>query len=183
MFRVFISVLLLSISLGSCAQRKKMTAGAEITVYGTLTQTSMWCGGARPPEELVKELATPKPLDTYDLYIRKDTNNLSNPILYKVKTDKNGNFTLKLKAGKYVVVDSKKKDKATYKATLEKYKTETETTGKIDKDCYAQFVATPDFEIVVPKSAKGSIKVSHNYHRTCDWVGTPCVEYKGALPQ
>jgi len=171
----------------SCYSQKKKTkkivSNPLVLIEGTITETHSYCGGARPPEDLIKELRTPKPITAqYKLYIRKDSNDLQKPILYTVLTDTLGKFSIKLPIGKYVFVDANKKDKDTYSKTLAKYKTENSQTSAIDIECYKQYIATPDFTVEVTKNSS-KLAITHNYHRDCNWSGAPCVEYRGPLPQ
>ena len=165
------------------AQKRKLSKGVVSTIVTIdLTQTANWCGGARPSEEMEREFRTPKPYPNCDLFLRRDTNALSRPVLYKLTTDAQGKATIKLTPGKYVVVDIQKKNDSVYRSTIEKYKNATENTGPIDISCYKIFMAEPDFTIIVPRSAPKSLKVSHNYHKHCNWSGAPCIEYRGPYP-
>jgi hypothetical protein len=187
-FRGMIKYLGFALILIFCAsevssQKKKIRKRVTTTLVTIeLTETSNWCGGARPSEEMEKEFRTPKPYPNCRLFLRKDTNAISKPVLYTIVTNEQGKASIKLLPGKYTVVDIKKKDDSVYNATLEKYKNATETTGPIDINCYKIFMAEPDFKIIVPKSMPKSLKVTHNYHKYCDWSGAPCVEFRGPYP-
>lgn len=182
-FFIFITLSIFLTGDISAQKRKLRKSVATTLVTINLTQTSNWCGGARPSEEMEREFRTPKPYPNCELFLRRDTNVISKPILYKVTTNAEGKASMRLTPGKYVVVDIQKKDDSVYKATLEKYKNATETTGPIDSSCYKIFMAEPDFTIIVPKSRPRTLKVSHNYHKHCNWSGAPCVEFRGHYPQ
>lgn len=177
-------LLLLIFSCGNSQQKfkAKKSNTPTILIKGKITYTESWCGGARPTEEMEREFATPKPYAYYHLYLRKDTNNIKLPIYMHIVTDSLGYFSIKLPAGKYTVVDDRKKDEATYKSTLEKYKKETSYTGAIDKACYTNYVSEPDFIINVERKSTSIIQVEYNYHKGCNWSGAPCVEYRGPYP-
>lgn len=188
MNRFLVIFFLLILALSGNAQRKKKklikpTTINTVLVNGIITSTESYCGGAPPPSDLLAELNTPKPIVQIELFIRKDVNDISKPILYTVTTDDKGQFSITLPVGNYVVVDSRKKDKVIYNQTLEKYKVETNNTSAIDIECYKQYIKEPDFYIKVTSSSKQPISISHNYHKKCDWAGAPCVEYRGPLPQ
>ena len=71
-------------------------------VKGVVNQTNSYCGGARPPDDLLEELAKPKPLTNYKLYIKKNTPSIIDAIIMdSVITDKNGRFNIRLKKGNY----------------------------------------------------------------------------------
>jgi len=174
--------LIFGLSLVHAQAKKSKKRVSSVAVNGSITQTSNWCGGARPTEEMEREFRTPKPFDNCTLYVRKDSNQLTKPILHTLTTDARGKFQLRLSPGKYVVVDILKKNDSVYQSTIHKYKEATQTTGPIDISCYNNFVALPDFTIIVPKNATKSVNVSHNYHQHCNWSGAPCVEFRGPYP-
>lgn len=174
-------------SFSSFAQKKKAKIVSKplltIAIRGKITETFSYCGGAPPPAELLAELNTPKPACKYTIFFRRDSNDLKKPIFKEMMTDSAGRFELRLPPGKYVIVDAKKKDLETYQNTISHYKKETNDRGAIDILCYNQFIATPDYVLIVPKSTKKSyISMEINYFRSCNWSGHPCVEYRGPLP-
>lgn len=179
----FIAILIFLTGDVSAQKRKLRKRVTTTLVTIDLTQTSNWCGGARPSEEMEREFRTPKLYPNCTLFIRRDTNAISKPVLYKLITNAEGKASIRLTPGKYVVVDIQKKDDSVYTATMEKYKNATETTGPIDSSCYKIFMAEPDFIINVPKSRPRYLKVTHNYHKHCNWSGAPCVEFRGHYPQ
>jgi hypothetical protein len=155
-----------------------------VLVEGEVTQTSQYCGGARPPQELLKRLATPSPLANQKLYIRSGlVNELRIPVLDSVVTDKKGNFKIKLPKGDYCIVNRQKKDVETFNEYLEKYRIETETYGVIDKDCYSDFVQQPDGFLTIKGTEKKAIKWKIHYENPCEYNANRCVQYKGKLPQ
>jgi hypothetical protein len=188
MKKFILFIVLICISFSSHAQTKKrkksqtvkFAVSNQIIVSGTITETQQYCGGAPPPQSMLDEYNTPKPVANYKLYIRKVLNDINTPIFKSVETDANGKFQISLEPGKYTVVDERKKDKQTYSDLVKKYKTTTETTGPIDEICLKKYFAEADFEITVLKTAQ---VVSHNYFRTCNYAGAPCVEFTGAYPQ
>lgn len=65
--------------------------------YGTITNTQSYCGGARPPEELLKELATPKPYGNRSLVFFHSGSKKE----YGFTTDEHGHYEVELPIGKY----------------------------------------------------------------------------------
>ncbi|MBL7788331.1 MAG: hypothetical protein JNL75_00695 [Chitinophagales bacterium] len=183
MFKHIILIVLIFSTQDFFTQNSKSRKRTSTTLVSLqITQTSMWCGGARPSEEMEKEFNTPRPYPNLTLYIRKDTNAISRPVLYTITTDDAGKASIKLPPGKYVVVNIEKKDDSVYNATISKYKDATETTGPIDINCYKIFMAEPDFTIVVSKLRPRNVRVTHNYRKHCNWSGAPCVEFRGHYP-
>lgn len=51
------------------------TPASKVTISGTVTQTSSYCGGAAPPKFLLEQLAEPKQYPNKKLHVIKgDTN-------------------------------------------------------------------------------------------------------------
>lgn len=184
MKKFFLPFVFLFIICGLSAQKRKVLSKSStlIPINITITQTSNWCGGARPSEEMEREFRTPKPFPDCKVYIRKDSNILYSPILYSLTTNANGKINVKLPPGKYIVVNELKRDDSVYKATMERFKEATENTAPIDTQCYKIFMAEPDFVIIVPNRKSKGISKTHNYHKHCNWSGAPCVEYRGPYP-
>jgi hypothetical protein len=60
---------------------QKKIGSAEVPVIMLITQTHSYCGGAEPPDELLQELATPRPLSGITFYIKNSETNNSKPQL------------------------------------------------------------------------------------------------------
>lgn len=67
--------------------------------YGTIQYTESYCGGARPPEELLKQYATPKPFASGTLRFKHTETGTE----YTVITDEHGHYEAELPAGNYVI--------------------------------------------------------------------------------
>jgi hypothetical protein len=73
--------------------------GKKAVYFGTISYTESYCGGARPPEELLQQLATPKPFASDTLRVK----NVETGTEYLVVTDEHGHYEMELPAGNYVV--------------------------------------------------------------------------------
>jgi hypothetical protein len=182
--RIILSLVLFIVCIQdvSAQRRKTSRKSSSVVVNLTITQTQNWCGGARPSDEMEREFKTPKLYSNCTIYIRKDSNVLTKPILHTLSTNEYGKTSVRLTPGKYTIVNIEKKDDSVYKATINKYQNATETTGPIDVNCYNNFMAEPDFTIVVPMRSNRTITKTHNYHKHCNWSGAPCVEFRGHYP-
>ncbi|MES2556909.1 MAG: hypothetical protein V4604_12205 [Bacteroidota bacterium] len=65
--------------------------------YGTILNTQSYCGGARPPQELLTELATPKPYGNRSLVFVHTVSHKE----YGFVTDEHGHYEVELPLGKY----------------------------------------------------------------------------------
>jgi hypothetical protein len=166
------------LSFNQAAPKKK---AKKIPVSGTVTGTYSYCGGARPSDEMLAQLATPKPMPGKRIYIKKgEVNSFDSKVLLVLTSDAKGNFHTKLAPGKYLIVDSTKKDMTYYNMLLKNYKVQTEHYEAIDTLCLKEWFMKPNavFE-VVDKEVKDVIV---NFHKTCDDV-LPCSRFRGPFRQ
>ena len=90
---LFLSLLVIVLFVSSDLCRYKVKFDVSILV----TSTQSYCGGARPTDEMMQELNTPKPLPEKKLYIRKGKeNSLKEPIIKEVVTNAAGKIDLKI---------------------------------------------------------------------------------------
>jgi hypothetical protein len=94
----------------ACSQARQFTRhrskGAIATTHiaAQLNYTQAYCGGAPPPPQLLKNLATPAPYANQKLYFYKNnTDIIDAPIITTVMTDEKGNFVVNLPRGNYAV--------------------------------------------------------------------------------
>jgi hypothetical protein len=173
--RLKISVILFLFSFLGLAQ----TGGVKpvrVTVKGKLTQTSQYCGGARPTEEVLKEAATPKPYANKVFYVRVGkTNSLNGEVITSFTTDVNGEYSFQITPGTYSIVQEKQ-----LKAlTPEDLKSTAEI--KVDGKCMKKWWAKP-FHLLVVKTENITIP-DQNIHHPCFVSGdTPCMKYVGPMP-
>lgn len=151
----------------------------EVTI--DVTQTSDYCGGARPTDEILKELNTPKPLSNTKIFIWEgEINDIDKPILYELTTDANGKINKQLPAGDYSVVFSDKKDQSTFNDLLEKYGEPTDDFGAIDKNCLEEYFKKPALTFSI--STYSTKKFNINYVNRCRRASVPCAVFKGPVP-
>lgn len=145
------------------------------------TTTEVYCGGARPSEEILEELRTPKPAPNVKIYLRKgDTNNIKNKIDYQLMSNDSGVVKTSLPAGTYSIVFENKKDQNTYNDLLDKYGSGTSYQTPIDTNCLKTFFAQPNGVLIVEENNENKITV--NRVMKCQWTSIPCSHYKGDLP-
>src|SRR4051812_11044433 len=77
---------------------------ALLTVSGKVTQTSSYCGGARPSEEMMEQYNKPKPYAGKIFYVRKGKENNKKAVVLKFISDSAGNFSFQLPAGSYCII-------------------------------------------------------------------------------
>lgn len=152
------------------AKKKSNTTWVHIKV----TQTSDYCGGAVPSEEMISRLKTPTPLKQKTIYIRAgSTTSAEIKTIQVVKSDSNGMIHVALKGGRvYHLVEEWKA-----KPFIEPQNTENTIW---DIPCLRKAYATPDLVIDLRKS-RIPLKRSVNYHKPC-FFRPYCGNYSGPLP-
>ena len=174
----FLSVFCLVLFSFQQKESKKKTK--QFPVSGIITGTSAYCSGARPPAELLAQLAIPKPKPNKKIYIKKgEVNSFDSKIFMELTTDTAGKFHAKLPAGKYLIVDEEKKDTAYYNKLLREHKTETKSFEAVDTVCLKEWFLKPDVTFEVKNAEVKNISV--NYRKEC--FNLPCTRFRGPYPQ
>ena len=106
--------IIVSIVIGACTQlndRNNLNDANLKTIFGKVVQTSDYCGGTAPPQEMIDELTREKSFPDKELYIREGNFNLlSKPIIKEFISDKYGKFKISLPQGQYCVIEKIKKE-------------------------------------------------------------------------
>ena len=158
-----------------------MTSPSDKNVSVFCTYTSSYCGGAEPPKELLRELATPKALAETEVFIRTGhENDISVPIIASGKSDVNGLVQFALEPGDYVLMFADKKNDTVYNEILKKYSKKTEYTEPVDKECLLKWISIPELFLHVEALRINSFQLA--IHKPCAWHSIPCVPYNGPLP-
>lgn len=82
----------------------------KVLFKGKVSYTAQYCGGAAPSQEMLDEMAKEKPYANSVLCVKtlSETDLKSKPVITKVTTDENGNFSVVLDKGKYALVTEDK---------------------------------------------------------------------------
>lgn len=179
-------MMFVSLLLAGCMGRNHSALNShrqmiDITIQCTYTES--YCGGAYPPDELLAELARPKPLGSTALHIRTSADNKNHTdakLILSAITDAEGLVHITLPEGNYVLVFDDKKDRTRYNEILERYSQKTQYTDAVDRKCLQQWIETP--ELLLSVTAEGGRVFNVNHHKVCSWYAIPCVEYRGPLP-
>jgi hypothetical protein len=181
--------LMLCIALSACPSKHVATEETEEVANYTprhevqlqLTKTGSYCGGAAPPQALLDELATPKPLSGVQFYIRKGTaNKTTDPVIADGTTLPSGVISLLLEEGEYYLVFMNKVSDRYYNEIYEKYKNGDANHAAIDKVCFDNWLSTPDLAFTVKNDAANIFML--NVNEPCPWNEVPCAKYTGPYP-
>jgi len=181
-----LKILVAPVLLLSCVCKNKTTGDTTTTqdiimytVTGKAEIVGVYCGGARPTQEMMEQITQPKPLAKTTFYIRQDSvNDISKPIYKEFTTDSLGNFSIQLPAGKYSIVNTEKKNSDFVNGLKKTYAKETENYSAIDLNCIKEWVKTPDAILNVNGDVK-NFTITYSEH--CSWH-VQCVAYKGPYP-
>ena len=151
----------------------------EVSVSGAVTQTNSYCGGARPSDEMLTQLATPRPFPSKKIYVIKgETNTAGREIILSFTSDTAGNFSFKLPAGTYSII----LDEQVAAPDSKKY---TSQFVKMDEVCFKDWWAKPYYLLEVPATTTNtSIKgLSFEFNHRC-FINhdIPCLQYDGPMP-
>lgn len=100
-YTIFLFAFLVSLSSFS---PKDSSIIKTVKISGKITMTSSYCGGAAPPQELLNELATPRPVAGMKLYVRKGSSNSNGPVVAADTTAADGSFSFDLPPGTYCIL-------------------------------------------------------------------------------
>ena len=166
-FKTTLSIILITTQI-SCAQRK----AKYYNVSGTVTTTSSYCGGAAPSQEMLAQMAKPRPIAGKQLFIKSGKENSEGGAVIKsITTDSLGHFQINLKNGAYCIVEEYK-SKPLVIPKNDKY-------SKWDEECLKEKYAQCDYQLDVLNKNVDDLNI--NFHKQCTW-SQPCLQYDGPLP-
>ncbi len=146
------------------------------TISGKVTQTSSYCGGAAPTQEMMENYNTPSKYTGKVFYIRKGrTNTTKQPIVLKFISDSSGNFSFKLPPGDYIIIQKEQVKPLNFKNIRLGFQI------SLDKPCLKEWWKKP-FSILEVQE-KDIQNLNFNFHHSCFLPGDlPCRNYTGPLP-
>jgi hypothetical protein len=179
-------ILLLPVLLTGCPPRQSATGGDNtavtdippnntvVTVSGTVYRTADYCGGAAPSQDLLNELATPKPFPGMAVHVRKgNTNQVGTPVHTSATTDEQGRFTFILPPGTWCLVLDEKGPDAPRDISDEHV--------QVDDDCYTQWLTRCDEVVEVKSGSTYDLKIV--FHQRCHLSTlSNCATWVGPLP-
>jgi hypothetical protein len=136
----------------------------KMVVKGTVLYTEAFCEVKKQSPEYMAELRREKPFANKMLYIKVlelDAKKFAAaPVLAKVKTDENGNFSLNLERGAYAIITERK---------MKDYSRNPNHTMKYCKE----WIGTLDMKFIVAKGSANETTVIR-YFQECN----PCEPFK-----
>jgi|SRR6185312_10749185 len=154
--------------IGTANQHRRQ----KFVVSGTIMQTVSYCGGAAPPQQILDSTNTPKPIPYGKLFVRSGkTNAEGKPVIETIKADENGNFSVRLPAGNYCLVEEWKSRPFKLPANNE--------NQTVDSACFRNLYNTCDYELHVTHKNISGLRII--FHRGCPY-NQPCISYRGPLP-
>jgi hypothetical protein len=136
----------------------------KMVVKGTVLYTEAFCEAKKQSPEYMAELRREKPFANKMLYIKAlelDAKKFAAaPVLAKVKTDENGNFSLNLERGAYAIITERK---------MKDYSRNPNRTMKYCKE----WIGTLDMKFIVAKASASETTIIR-YFQECN----PCEPFK-----
>ena len=176
--------IIMGIVIGACNQLSESSNHNNEnlkTIFGKVVQTSAYCGGAAPTQEILDEFEREKPYPDKILYIKDgDVNLFSKPIIKELASDKDGNFEISLPQGKYCIIEQIKKDELKipdYTEINKIYEQQGQPLQyRVDEQCFKDWWKTCDKILVVENQDIKDFVIKFGH--SCGW---PCVS-GGPLP-
>lgn len=149
-------------------------------VSGIVTSSRSYCGGARPTDDVLREITSPKPLVSTEFYIRAGKeNDITKKIILTFTTDENGKFSFKIPAGDYVIIENNRKDKKYYNEILNKHEKATANYTALDTGCFNTWMKGSLYQFtIIDKKLEN---ITWDMHTRC-FFSAPCVQYTGPYP-
>ena len=144
-------------------------------ISGHVSQSSSYCGGARPTQEMLDKIAIPVAYPNKKFYIRKGkTNSLNLKFLKTFNSDKDGNYTIRLPKGIYsIILEEQLKE-----INIGDYTT---TNQQVDTNCINEWWSKPYYLLEV--NNKNIDHLDFDFHHRCFVTNDiPCLNYVGPMP-
>jgi hypothetical protein len=147
------------------------------SISGFVTHSSSYCGGARPTNDILMEITSPRPNPNATFYVRRGKfNDISEEVFCTFSTDENGNFSFKLPPGDYVILEKNRVDSLYYKQVVKTYSKESDSYSAVDTSCMNNWLKESLTQISI--TTKDLENINWNIHKAC-WTDAPCIQYKG----
>ena len=144
-------------------------------ISGKVTRSFAYCGGANPPQEVLKSLATPVPYPNKKFYLRKGkVNSIKAGIVSGFMTDSQGNFSFEVPPGIYAIILEEQLE-------VIHVNTWNKPNLQIDEKCLREWWVKP-YKILEVKNHDLVLPVFHFPQPCFIESDIPCIEYTGPLP-
>ncbi len=146
------------------------------TVSGTVMQTSHYCGGAKPSEEMLKSFETPGPYISKVLYLKAGKTNSNNErVIVKFTSDSLGRFSFQIKPGTYCILQEEQVKTFSQKDYV------SSSTFAYDLACIKAWWKKPLKVITVKDSPVKNLRF--DFTKACFIQSDmPCITYTGPMP-
>lgn len=176
MFKLKIALVFFCLINGVCFSQTNKNKIPVFNISGKVTQTSTYCGGAAPSEEILAEYSKAKPYAGKTFYIRKgNTNTLKSKIILSFKADEKGNFSFLLPPGIYSIIQEAQVKEINAK--------DYNKSGSFQADvtCLKNWWLKPYYTLEVKD--KDVTELHFKFHHPC-FVSNdiPCIQYTGPMP-
>jgi hypothetical protein len=175
-----IAVVLICLGVAGCRLRKP-NKNSETLIEFKLSRRGVYCGGARPSEEMLAQLEELVPLENFQFFIKEGTtNNPDEAAIFSSITDDEGLAFVNLKPGTYLLIFEDKLDWTQYNHWKLEFAQAQESFGAMDTLCLREWIKQPEAVFTVVRDSSNMVEVVR--WEKCFWNNIPCVEYRGSLP-
>lgn len=146
------------------------------TISGTITTSGSYCGGVPPSDKMLQDIQAKRPMDGFMIYVKKGTENkLSSCIIDSAYADSNGDYSLNLRPGQYVLLQKEQLNKAIFETYA------LSNSIKVDSDCMQLWWEAGLSKITVEH--EGINNLNFHFQKRCFIpLSIPCLSYTGYYP-
>lgn len=179
--KLVLAYLLLSVLfvfMNSCNNNKsvvKSSSDTSFLISGKVLQTFSYCGGARPTQEILDKLNTPKVYPDKSFHVRAGSiNDINKKIVVKFNSKMDGTFSFNLKPGTYSII----LEEQLSLVDLTDYNTKNQ---RVDEKCLEEWWGKPYYILEV--TDKNISELEFIFNQRCHLkTDIPCVSYTGPKP-
>jgi hypothetical protein len=176
MVKLKITLLCLCLINNICFSQAGKKKTLSFNISGKVTQTSAYCGGAEPTEEMMNEYRKEKPYAGKTFYVRKgNTNTTKEKVILSFKANENGKFSFQLPPGTYSIIQEAQVKEINPKSYNKKGSLQADAT------CLKNWWLKPYYILEIKD--KDVTGLHFKFHHPCfisDDI--PCIQYTGPMP-
>ncbi len=161
------------------ATKPPVESAPKFEVHGYMETLGSYCGGAAPSREMMEEMSKPKPSAGVKVYFRKGkVNDLSQPIVDSLVVDDQGNYSINLPNGDFVMLLPEMRDSSAIKS----WRAKDSKTRIASEECVRNWFRKG---IIAFNVMDGSLSVATiTLEKPCLLpLGSSCLRWEGPRPQ
>jgi hypothetical protein len=174
----YLLLCVLFVFMNSCNNNKsvvKSSSDSSFLISGKVLQTLSYCGGAKPTQEILDRLSTPKAYPDKTFYVRAGSiNDINKKTVVKFNSKMDGTFSFNLKPGTYSII----MEEQLLALNTDDYKAKKQA---VDEKCLQEWWGKPYYILEVTDKNITDLKFTFD-HKCFLRTDVPCITYIGPKP-